>query len=420
MPIAIDPAEPAIIRGIKTVGIGKKGSQPLTSNLAQEILADLKEGKADPVAAAAFFAALMLKGISPEELILQEAFAPGIFNDPQRLGHELTKDAPEFVKWICGQILSGHTLDRETAKHLGEFLFSDQPGDNARGLIASALRVRYETDDEYAGLLDAIHEIFPPAFQQPVPTGEPIVQIAEPFDGVTRSYLITPLIADFIQRHGFRVVSLIGRSSGPKMGNNLLDIAKAINGQMAQGNQDFGKMKPDFGWYIQQKDLSPAVDRWVDLRRRIIKRPFLSTLERFLNPVKARIMISSAFHPPYTEKMITVCEQAGYPGAIIMRNGQEGTLSFPLNRSVKVLCSARQSDGSYLRQEFEFSPSQILGTEITVDEKLEQPSVKENARLILKSKGEGRSGHEFFDERVKVTTLALDEAISWIQRHIKE
>jgi len=418
MPIAIDPAEPAIIRGIKTVGIGKKGSQPLTGDLAREILTDLKAGKTDPVAAAAFFAALMLKGISPEELILQEAFEPGIFNDPQRLGYELTKDAPEFVKWICGQILSGHTLDKETAKHLGEFLFSDQSGDSARGLIASALRVRYETDDEYAGLLEAITETFEPPFRQEVPHGEPIIQLAEPFDGVTRSYLLTPLLADYIQRHGYRVVSLVGRSSGPKMGNNLLDIAKAISGQMAQGNQELGKTKPDFGWYIQQKDLSPAVDRWVDLRQRIIKRPFLSTLERFLNPVKARIMISSAFHPPYTEKMITVCERAGYSGAIIMRNGQEGTLSFPLNRSVKVLCSARQNDGSYLRQEFEFSPSQILGTEITVDEKIEKPSVKENARLILKFKGEGRSGNEFFDERVKVTTLALDEAISWVQRHI--
>lgn len=420
MAIGLGPTEPAIIRGIKTVGIGKKGSRPLAAELAREILMDLKSGKADPVATAAFFAALVIKGISPEELILQEAFEAGVFHDPQRLGHELTKDAPEFVKWICAQILSGHTLDKETARHLGEFLFSNQPGDSARGLVASALRVRYETDDEYEGLLEAMHETLEPPFRQAVAAGEPIVQLAEPFDGVSRSYLITPLIADYIQRHGYRVVSLVGRSSGPKIGNNLWDITQAINGQLAKGNQDLGKSKPDFGWYLHQKDLSPAVDHWVEIRRRIVKRPFLATLERFLNPTQARISISSAFHPPYTEKMMTVCERAGYPGCIVMRNGQEGTLSFPLNRSVKVLCSARQKDGSYRRQEFEFSPSQILGTEMTVDEKLQQPSVTENARLILKYKGEGRSGNTFFDERVKVTTLALDEAMSWLKRHIQE
>ena len=45
MAIVLDPNEPAINRGIKTVGIGKKGSKALTPELALEIVADLKSGK---------------------------------------------------------------------------------------------------------------------------------------------------------------------------------------------------------------------------------------------------------------------------------------------------------------------------------------------------------------------------------------
>ena len=68
----------------------------------------------------------------------------------------ITSDAPEFVQWVCRQLLMGHTLDRQTAYDLGKFLFFDEPGDAARGWVASFLRVRYETDDEYEGLLQAI------------------------------------------------------------------------------------------------------------------------------------------------------------------------------------------------------------------------------------------------------------------------
>ena len=45
MAIVLDPNEPAINRGIKTVGIGKKGSKALTPELALEISEDLKSGK---------------------------------------------------------------------------------------------------------------------------------------------------------------------------------------------------------------------------------------------------------------------------------------------------------------------------------------------------------------------------------------
>src|SRR5476649_952231 len=97
--------------------------------------------------------------------------------------------------------------------------------------------------------------------------------------------------------------------------------------------------------------MSKALDRWVDLRHQIIKRPFLSTLERFINPLKADILIASAFHPPYGEKMMTVAERAGFKNIIIVRNGIEGTIAFPLLRGVKVLLSAKQKDGTFRRHE---------------------------------------------------------------------
>ena len=420
MAIVLDPNEAAIKRGIKTVGIGKKGSKPLTPELAQEIVDDLRSGKVSDAAKGAFFAGLCAKGIEPQEEILEQAFVPGILKEPSQLLNTIASNAPEFVRWVCVQLLQGHTLDRQTAYDLGKFLFSDEPGDAARGWVASFLRVRYETDDEYEGLLQAMDDTLDPAFKTPAPPGEPIIQIAEPFDGVDHSYMITPLIGQRLQAQGYRVVHQVGRNSGPKLEMNLWDIAQALGARSALSNSDLASDRPVFGWFFHQSLMSKALDRWVDLRHQIIKRPFLATIERFINPLKADFLIASAFHPPYGEKMLTVAERAGFKGVIIVRNGIEGTTAFPLLREVKLLLSARQKDGSFRRQEMiiENTP------QVDAEEVIEKPKAIDNARLIENfvragtSADQGTGNIRHFDLRVKVTEEGLNQALGWIKRNI--
>ena len=104
MAIVLDPNEPAINRGIKTVGIGKKGSKALTPQLALEIVEDLKSGRVSDAAKGAFFAGLCAKGIGPQEEIFDQAFAPGTLRDAFQLLNVITADAPEFVQWVCRQL----------------------------------------------------------------------------------------------------------------------------------------------------------------------------------------------------------------------------------------------------------------------------------------------------------------------------
>jgi len=407
MAIVLNPHEPAINRGIKTVGVGKKGSKALTPELAWEIVDDLKSGKVSKAAQGAFFAGLCAKGIEPQEEILEQAFSPGILKNPSQLLNTIAHDAPQFALWICNQLLQGHTLDRQTAYDLGKFLFSDEAGDAARGWVASFLRVRYETDDEYEGLLQALEDTLEPAFKIPTPPGEPIIQIAEPFDGVDHSYMITPLIGRFFQEKGYRVVHQVGRNSGPKFEMNLWDITQALGEKPASSNADLAQDKPAFGWFFHQSMMSKALDRWVGLRHQTIKRPFLSTIERFINPLKADILIASAFHPPYGEKMMRLAERAGFKGVIIVRNGMEGTIAFPLLREVKILISVIQKDGSYKRHEMILKNPCVVDTE----EMIKKPKAADNARLIEAYVQSGTSASKHFDLRVQSTCEGLKQAL---------
>lgn len=413
MAIVLDPSEPAINRGIKTVGVGKKGSKSLTPQLALEIVEDLKSGKVSDAAKGAFFAGLCAKGLEPDEAILEQAFAQGVLKDPIQLLKAITADAPEFAQWICRQLLTGHTLDKHTAYDLGKFLFSNEPGDAARGWVASFLRVRYETGDEYEGLLQALEETFTPAFKIPAPKGEPIIQIAEPFDGVDHSYMITPLIAHHLQAQGYRVAHQVGRNSGPKFEMNLWDIAQSLGVKPALSNADLSLEKTAYGWFFHQSMMSPMLDRWVDLRHQTIKRPFLSTIERFVNPLRADILIVSAFHPPYGEKMMTLGQRAGFKGIIVVRNGIEGTVAFPLLRGVKLLLSALQKDGTYRGYEMIIDNPPVVDAE----EMIEHPRAFDNTSLIESYFKKGASGNQFFDLRVKITAEGLNQALRWLKEN---
>jgi len=417
----LEQTEPAIVRGIKTVGVGKRGSKPLDPQLAAELLADLQDGKVSAAAQGAFFAGLSLKGVAESEMLLARTLPAGILTDPRQLAEHLTQEAPAHIRDICIQLLEKKELSYEQSRRLGEFLFSDLPGDSIRGLVASALRVRYETADEYHGLWESMQATISPAFRQPVPEGQPIIQIAEPFDGVDHSFLLTPLIANHLQTLPYRVIHMAGRNSGPKLGINLLELARELKMEFAESNSEVKGDCPAFGWCISQEKLTPAVDRWVEIRRQTVKRPFLATLEKFLNPAKAEILITSAFHPNYGEKMLTIAERAGFPTAIVVSNGLEGTLAFCLNRPAKILCSARAGKGGFHRAEISISPKAVDNSLADyLREEPVAPTLTRNAELVREFASMGKTDDPLFDKRVSVTQAGIDQAIEWVRHNLNK
>ena len=393
----------AIEEGIKTVGVGKKGSKDLSKELVQHILEDLKQGDVPAIQKGAFFAGLWMKGPSKEEEVLLDFLPKGIAG--------LWKEVPQDIQDLCVLLMEKKELNERQSRKLGRFLFSEEEGDAVRGLVASLLRVRYETQDEYAGLLQAVEETFESPFHSNVPQGKPVIQIAEPFDGVDHSYLNTPVLAGFLEREGYRVVSLAGRNSGPKYGNNLFDLAKGIGAGFLKQNRGLTDDPQGFGYYLYQGDLSRAMDRWVDYRRALIKRPFMATIERFVNPVQADICLASAFHPPYGNKMVSICERAGFPACVIVRNGLEGTINFPLLRQTKVLASVRQGD-AFIRKEFIFTPPKGF----KIEERLDDPSLEENIRLLKEYQAHQKTDNAHWNARILYMHKSLQEVLTWIKQ----
>jgi anthranilate phosphoribosyltransferase len=73
------------------------------------------------------------------------------------------------------------------------------------------------------------------------------------------------------------------------------------------------------GFHATQETASPALKRWQSVRRVVMKRPGLATVEKFLDTAGASLFVGSAFHPPYTEKMADVAEGMGMPASVVVR-----------------------------------------------------------------------------------------------------
>lgn len=394
-------------RGIQAVGVGKQGSRNLDGPLINEIIAFLKQSPADPIQLGAFVGALLAKGPADEEKRLEACFAPGSFNDPRLLIPALCPDAPPEIQDICVELLRGELLSGGDADTFARFLFSDAPGEGARGIGASVLRVRYESPDELDALLKSMTARVP---RWTVPAGPPIVQIAEPFDGSENAWMVTPLIANALLARGFRVLQAVGRSSGPKFSVTGLSLAQALGIPFSRNGEHLDASP--YGAVVDQKDLSASLDRWVDRRHRLLKRPFLAAMEKFVNPAGADLLIASAFHGPYLEKMSDFAAKAGFKASIIVRKGLEGTIAFSLSKPVEVLAQGN-GIGKTTKQLFSFEPS-LVGAPIQEDGRMASVTSQENARLISQYAEEGGSGDERFDLRTRYTIAGILKALDFL------
>lgn len=409
------PEDSSLTQAIRLIGVGKNGSKPLPDELIQSCQAELQSGGTHPLQRGAFWGALLTKGPTPAERQLEALVGKGAFSHPTFFIHKVCPDLPMGMLPIATKLLKGHTLRVSEAHQLGEYLFKEGESEVFKGLAASILRVRHETNDEYVGLMEAAKRTFTPGFKTMSCASRPLVQLAEPFDGVDHSFMITPLLAGYIRQRGYGTVSMVSRSGGPKYTLNAYDLFVQLGCTFAQSNHELCEDPGPYGWVVDQKALSPALDRWVDRRRLLLKRPFLATMEKLLNPCHARILVTSVFHITYQMKMAELALLAGFDGVIVMKRGLEGTLAPSTSRASGILCAVRTAKGHLFFQHFDTTAPGFQSYKTESDDVVDTLYADENARLIRKFMAQRVTGNIDFDNRVRLAEAMLDRGLDWIE-----
>jgi anthranilate phosphoribosyltransferase len=400
----------ALQQGVKLIGIGKHGSKKLPDALILDIEKELIEGQTPAILIGAFVGALMMKDIEPSYLPLENYFGKGSLHNPALLLKSCCPDVPPHMTSIGHKLLCKEVLNYEEAHELGLFLVSDEPGESFRGVAVSILRIRYEDDAEYRGLYDAIEKSS--TTKKNENKNKNLIQLAEPFDGVEHSYMITPLLANNFQKNGYTAIAACSRNSGPKLTLNTWDIYHTFPDHFIKKPESLTAANPPYGWAWDQADFYPNLEKWIDRRRIIMKRPFLATLEKVLNPLGASILITSVFHIPYMEKMIWLADMAGFEAVIVLKRGLEGSLAPALAKAGGLLCAAKNKQGEFLTQTINLNEE----NKPEIDLSLENISVEENSTLIKEFAASGKTSNPNFDLYCHTAFSLYNKGLSWIKQ----
>ena len=232
-----------------------------------------------------------------------------------------------------------------TGPHLSKDLTHDEAKDGMRlilnkevpdvqaGVFLVALRMKRETDDENKGMLSALRE----ATRFETVSLPEIAEIADPYDGFKRHLPTSPFLLPLHAACGMPAISHGCEQVGPKWGVTHKQIFRAAGIAVDLTPKEAAERlaNPKVGWaYLDQSVFCPALHDLIELRRLIVKRPAIATLEKMCGPIRAQKnhLFIGYVHAGYDKQIPMAARHAGYHSCVTVL-GVEGGVLLPMHKA---------------------------------------------------------------------------------------
>ena len=248
-------------------------------------------------------------------------------------------------------------LSFDDSRNAMQHILSDAADPVQAGVYLIALRMKRETDDENGGSLQAILD----ASDIVTADVDRVVDIAEPYDGYMRGAPVMAFLPALLAACGVPAVSHGVEEVGPKFGVTHRKVLRAAGVDVDLSSQQAVQRinNANIGWtYIDQATFCKPLHDLVPLRKRIIKRPVLTTVEVLVGPIRGKQsthLITGYVHKPYPPVYERLAKLAGFDSAAIIR-GVEGGVTPALNKPAKYF-EYRGAEGEL--SEINVEPSQV-------------------------------------------------------------
>lgn len=219
-------------------------------------------------------------------------------------------------------------ISREEARAGMQFILDGQVDPVQAGVFLIALRMKRETDDENLGVLDALRA----ASTVATADVDEVVDIADPYDGFTRSLPVSPFLPAVLAACGVPAISHGVECMGPKYGVTHRQVLRAAGLPVDLTPQEAAARlaDPRIGWaYLDQSVFCPKLYALKGLRTLIVKRPVLTTIEVLIGPVRARHkthLVTGYVHKPYPRLYALLARAAGFDSGLIVRGVEGGVI----------------------------------------------------------------------------------------------
>lgn len=205
-------------------------------------------------------------------------------------------------------------LTREQAADLMGQLLDGQLCDLEIGAFCLAMRVKGETPEEMAGLLDATESRLQ---RWPVQAGVPVVVLPS-YNGARRLPLLTPLLAHLLAREGLAVLVHGARTETARITSDQVFKALGEPPVATPRALQAGEVA-----YVSTPHLHAGLHRLLEVRRVVGLRNSGHSLVKLMNPLAGPALIVGCYtHPEYA---ISMAETFALRGTLaVLLRGTEG------------------------------------------------------------------------------------------------
>jgi len=254
--------------------------------------------------------------------------------------NKIKLDSQQNIKSVIQRIATGPELSknisREETKQTMLDILNGEIDPVQAAIFLIALRMKRETMDENLGIHDAIIE----TTNTLEITTENLINIADPYDGFSRnlpsSLFLLPVLAEL----GYPILSHGVLSVGPKYGCTHHLTLKELGYNSENSHEKIAERltNKNIGWaYADQSVFNPKLHDLMSLRKKIIKRPVITTVEVLVKPISSRhdSFFTGFVHKPYPPIYLELSRNAHFHAATVIR-GTEGGIIPSLRQIGKV------------------------------------------------------------------------------------
>jgi anthranilate phosphoribosyltransferase len=238
----------------------------------------------------------------------------------------------EVMASIIQRIATGPDLSKDIEldeARLGMHALLEDAVDPVRaGIFLIALRMKRETREENRGVLQAILD----HTDRATADVDDVIDIADPYDGYNRTIPASPFLAPLLAEFGLHAVSHGLDAVGPKYGMTHRHVLQAAGVDVNQSTSEAASRlsDPDLGWaYVDQARFAPKLHDLIDLRRKMIKRSVITTVEVLAKPIVGRQrthFVTGYVHKPYPPVYADLARLAGFDSAVLVRGVEGGVV----------------------------------------------------------------------------------------------
>lgn len=211
-----------------------------------------------------------------------------------------------FIREVGRGTRGANDLTRDQAREAMGVILSGAATPAQIGAFFQAMRIKSETPDELAGMIDAVRArcgagLWPaPDRDKTFQVRSNIIEIGVPYDGRLRAFHVLPFAARLAARAGVNVLVHGEAGVGPKFGVSIIEILHAAGVPGARSlTEALTRLQTEPIVWIDTPAYSPALAGLRRLRDEVVLRGPLATVEKMLNLSGAATLMAGNFHTPY-------------------------------------------------------------------------------------------------------------------------